>query len=407
MKGRFRFTSLNPFSMNHCTSGFIAWLFGVTGPFLIILQSAAQGQLQPEATSSWVFAVYATGGALTIMLSVLYKQPIAVAFSIPGAVLVGTSLSNHPFNVVIGAYVLTGLLILLLGMVGLVEKLMKSIPLPIMMGMVSGVLLPFGSNVVTSLKDAPLLNGLTLLTFLVLSYFTRWAKRIPPILGAIAVSAVWLIFFGGSPAGEIVFRIAKPHVYSPAFDWSTIGELVIPLAMTVIAVQNAQGIGVLRGDGYEPPVNAMTRWSGIGSLANALMGAHSACIAGPMTAILTDEKNGPKEHRYLGSIVMGALWVLFGLLAPMAVLLTDSIPASLIKLLGGLAMIGVLVNSLQMSFSAGHKLGALFAFMITLSDITLFRIGAPFWGLAGGIVFSFILEKQDWRKINIKAVVTK
>ncbi len=95
MKGRFRFTSLNPFSMNHCTSGFIAWLFGVTGPFLIILQSAAQGQLQPEATSSWVFAVYATGGALTIMLSVLYKQPIAVAFSIPGAVLVGTSLSNH------------------------------------------------------------------------------------------------------------------------------------------------------------------------------------------------------------------------------------------------------------------------------------------------------------------------
>ncbi len=49
----------------------------------------------------------------------------------------------------------------------------------------------------TSLKDAPLLNGLTLLTFLVLSYFTRWAKRIPPILGAIAVSAVWLIFFRG------------------------------------------------------------------------------------------------------------------------------------------------------------------------------------------------------------------
>ncbi|MEY2195052.1 benzoate/H(+) symporter BenE family transporter [Neobacillus sp. BF23-41] len=56
----------------------------------------------------------------------------------------------------------------------------------------------------------------------------------------------------------------------------------------------------------------------------------------------------------------------------------------MIKMLGGLAMINVLTDSLKICYSARFKTGAVFSFLITISGILLFHIGAPFWGLVGG-----------------------
>src|SRR5690625_3421203 len=125
-------------------NGFIAWLFGVTGPLLIVLSSADLGNLPDPAIISWVFSIYVVGGATTIILSIHYKQPIAFAYTIPGAVLIGTSLMHHSFTDILGAYVLTGILLLIIAVTKTTTLFMKSIPLPIMLGMVSGVLLPFG-----------------------------------------------------------------------------------------------------------------------------------------------------------------------------------------------------------------------------------------------------------------------
>jgi benzoate membrane transport protein len=386
------------FTMSHVSSGIIAWLFGVSGPLLIVLQAAARGGLSADITSSWVFAIFVIGGILSIFLSVRYRQPIPFAFSIPGAVLVGSALAGHPFSTVIGAYLVTGIVILLLGLFAPMEKIMKRIPMPIMMGMVSGVLLPFGTDIIKAVVDKPILNGSTLLAFLILSAFPFVAKKVPPILGAIVVSVILLQFMHLGADHLPAIELAKPQLYAPSFDFGVIAELVIPLAITVIGIQNAQGIAVLKSAEYTPPVKAMTLWSGIASIANGLMGAHTACVAGPMTAILADKENGAQPYRYYGAIVMGAMWIVFGLFAPTAVLLTQSIPASLIQLLGGLAMIGVLVNSLQMSFSTKYKMGALFAFIITVSNVTVLNIGAPFWGIVGGIVASLILDRQDWRR---------
>ena len=386
------------FTLNHASSGFVAWLFGVSGPLLIVLNAAAQGDLPESIVTSWVFAIYVTGGVFTMILSQYYRKPIAFAHSIPGAVLVGTTLANHSIETVVGAYIVTALLIFLVGITGAADRVMKLIPLPIMMGMVSGVLLPFGLGIVTSVKADPVLNGLPLIAFLALAAFGAVAKRVPPIVAAIAVSAIVMYFMDIGPTRAVSLEIAVPVWISPEFDLGVIGELVIPLAITVIGIQNAQGIGVLRNTGYVPPVKAMTIWSGIGSLVNGVMGGHSACIAGPMTAIIADKENGKLEYRYYGAMVMGILWIIFGVFAPTMVQLAGAIPASLIQLLGGLAMIGVLMQSMQTSFSSTHKMGALFAFLITLSNISIFQIGAPFWGLLGGMLVSWVLDQADWRK---------
>jgi benzoate membrane transport protein len=382
-------------SIGSISNGFVSWLFGSTGPLLIVLQAASKGHLSDSAITSWIFAIYGVGGLLTLILSFYYRQPIGYAFSIPGAILVGASLSHHSFSQVVGAYLVTGIVIFLLGLSGMIDKLMKVLPMPVMMGMVSGVLLPFGTDMFRSVLENPLLNGIPLLVFLILSFFVKLSKKFPPILGAILASILLLKVLPGIPVQGISFSMAVPHVVLPSFNFSVMGELVIPLVLTVIAIQNAQGIAVLESADYRPPINSMTSWSGIGSIVNGFLGGHSACIAGPMTALLASKESGIKENRYTAAIVLGILSCLLAVFAPMAASVPHLIPSSLIKMLGGLAMINVLIDSLKMSFSERFKTGALFSFLITISGISIFHIGAPFWGLVGGTLASFFLDRTD------------
>jgi benzoate membrane transport protein len=379
-------------------NGCIAWLFGVTGPLLIVLKSAEVGGLSEDITISWIFSIYVIGGLSTIGLSLYYKQPIAVAFSIPGAVLVGTTLMNHTFTDVLGAYLVTGLLLLLISITKTTNLFMNAIPLPIMMGMVSGVLLPFGLNIFKSVLDLPMINGAALIVFLLLTVATRVGKYVPPLLGAILIAFIFLFFDRSIAIHSFSMELSKPLLLIPTFNLSTMGELVIPLLVTVIAIQNAQGITILNSLGYKAPVEALTRWSGIGSVVNSFLGAHSACIAGPMTGIIADKSSGKQLHRYKSALVMGILWVFFGLFAGLVIEIVQEIPISLIELLAGLALLFVLKNCLVMSFSANFQMGTLFSFMITLSGFSLLNIGSPFWGLVFGTILSFIFEKDDFKK---------
>jgi benzoate membrane transport protein len=383
-------------SIGGISSGFVSWLFGATGPLLIVLQAASKGHLGAETISSWIFAIYFIGGLLSLFFALYYRQPIGFAFSIPGAILVGNSLGHHSFSQAIGAYLVTGIVIAILGMSGIVTRLMKVLPMPIMMGMVSGVLLPFGTSMFSSVTSSPIVNGIPLAVFLVLSCFGNFAKKFPPILGAIIASVILLKFNHAIHLDGVSFGIATPKFFAPSFDVSTMGELVLPLVLTVVAIQNAQGIAVLNSTGYKAPIGSMTTWSGIGSIVNGFFGAHAACIAGPMTAILSGKDAGAKPARYVSAIVLGVLSCLFGLFAPMAAAIPHMIPTSVISLLGGLAMINVLTDSLHMSFSSKFKIGALFSFMITVSGISIMHIGAPFWGLVGGMIASLLMERKDF-----------
>jgi benzoate membrane transport protein len=385
------------YSVGSFASGLIAWLFAVTGPLLIVLQAAVQGHLTLAETTSWVFGIYMIPGLITLYHAFRFRQPIGYAFSIPGAVLIGSSLANHSFAEVIGAYIVTGVLIYIMGITGAVKKVMAVLPMPVMMGMVAGVLLPFGVGLIQAIAANPIVNGIPLLVFMGLSFFPAIAKKMPPILGAIAATVILLLLSGSIHSAGLSFAVATPHLYMPSWNLPAMGELVLPLLLTVVAIQNAQGIAVLKSAGYEPPVNAMTAWSGIGSVANAWVGAHTASVAGPMTALMSGPESGPKQSRYTAAVTLGLLSVLFGLFAPFAASIPDIVPYSTIQMLGGLAMISVLTDSLHMSFSAKFRKSALFSFIITISGVSLFHIGAPFWGLVGGTFTSFLLEPNDYK----------
>jgi len=331
------------------------------------------------------------------VLTLYYRIPLLAAITIPGGVLVATALSHLSFKEVVGAYVVTGVLIALLALTGAVKKGMEWLPLPISMAMVAGILLPFGMGIVTSLQQTPLISGMALTAFVCVSLVKPVARRFPPVLGAIVVGLIATSAFGEANWQLLSFQMAQFNLVTPVFTLPAAAELVIPLAVTVIAVQNAQGTAILQNFGYQPPFNAITITSGIGSMIVAPFGSQSVCLAGPMTGIVTNPNIGAKDRRYGAAIVTGLLWMLFGLFSPMATALSQILPASLVNLLAGLALLDVLGSCFAAAFGERFRLGALFTFLITISGLRLLKIGAPFWGLIAGCVISFLLERRDFR----------
>ena len=99
-------------------NAFVAFLFAASAPVAIILSVALGGGLDEADITSWLFAVFTFNGLLSIAMSASYRQPMVFLWTIPGAILVGSALQTLSFHEVIGAYVMTGLLLLLLGLTG-------------------------------------------------------------------------------------------------------------------------------------------------------------------------------------------------------------------------------------------------------------------------------------------------
>src|ERR671920_1986606 len=132
-----------------------------------------------------------------------YRQPLAFFWSIPGTVLVGPSLQHLSFPEVIGAFYATGLLILALGASGWVRRAMQSVPMPIVMGMVAGVFLRFGLDLVRALHGDLAIAGPMVVAFLGLSALPALGRRMPPLIGALLVGALVVTVLGRVGASSL------------------------------------------------------------------------------------------------------------------------------------------------------------------------------------------------------------
>ncbi len=375
----------------------VAFLFSCTGPVAIILSVGARGGLSESDIASWIFGGFFLNTLVSLVFTLLYRQPLVFLWSIPGGVLVAPALAHLSFQEVIGAYHATGLLLLLLGLSGWFRKVMDAIPMPIVMAMVAGVFLRFGVDLVLAFRDELWIALPMTAAFLFLTAVPmRFTRALPPLIGALVVGAVavWLLGAFKPPQGAL-FEFASPNLYAPRFSWNAMVELVIPLAITVLAAQNAQGIAVLTAKGHTPPINAITAGCGVGSILTALVGAVSTCFTGPLTALVSS--SGERQRQYTAALGVCLLAITFGLLAPFFTRLLLGTPKTFIAVLAGLAMLRVLQSAFIASFRGTHTLGALVCFLVTVADVAIYRIGAPFWGLVLGVATSWLLEREAKR----------
>ena len=377
------------------SSAIISTIFGCTGPCLVTIAAAQAAGFTNEETVSWIFGIYVFGGLLGMILALYYKLPISGAFSIPGATLMGTALAGYSFQEAAGAFVLAGIIVLLLGVTGLIGKVMRWLPLPIVMGMIGGCMLKFGTQIITGVNGLPVVCGLAVLAFLLVP---RVIKGFPGVLAALIVGVIAAIAtnsFAGE-AGELAY--IPPQLVIPKFNPNLVLSCSLPLAALVVGAENAQAMGVLKAQGYNVPANGMTVASGIGGTISGLVGAHNANIAGPMTATCSSQEAGPKEGRYAASFWNGLTFAAFGVVGSFAIAFVSFIPTELVNVLAGLAMLNVLIQAFSEGFGTlKYKTGAFFALCVGASGLSFFGIGSAFWALVVGVVVSAICDSKDFK----------
>jgi benzoate membrane transport protein len=382
------------FGASYAAAAIVAFLFAASGPVAIILSVGARGGLSESDIASWIFAAFSLNCVISIGFTLAYRQPLVFLWSIPGAVLVGPALGHLAFAEVIGAFLATGVLMLLLGLSGWVRRAMDAVPMPIVMAMVAGVFLRFGVDLVLAFRDELWIALPMTAAFFLLTILPRLSRVLPPLIAALIAGAAAVALLGAfKPAAGPLFALAAPNLYMPQFSWAAMVELVVPLAITVLVVQNAQGIAVLAANGHQAPINAITAACGVGSIITGMFGAVSTCLTGPVNAVLSS--SGEKHRHYAGALFFCLLGLAFGMLAPFFTRLLLATPPAFIATLAGLAMLRILQTAFTASFSGRFSFGALICFLVTVADVAIFRIGAPFWGLVLGLAASWVLERRD------------
>ncbi len=375
-------------------AGFVAFLLGATGPALLVYQAATNAGYPAEVINSWFFAIYAGGGLLSLLLAYLYREPICGAFPIAGSALLVTVLAEYSLSEAVGAFLVSGVLVALLGLSGLFDSTMERIPNEVIMGALAGVLLHFGIEVFAALPEQPLLVGAMIATYLVAFRFVR---ALPPALLALVVGVVLAGVSGQFDAGDVRLSLSRPVFVEPAFDLGALLSVALPLTLLAVATQNAPGVGILWANGYRPPVNAITIFSGLGSILTAPLVGNGLNIAAPMTAVCA----GPDAHRdpeirYLATVSQGMYFIAFGLVGATAVSLIRALPSALILSLAGLALLPVILQALRLSVGGDkHTLAAGIALFVGASNLTILGINSAFWAIVAGVALAGFLREDS------------
>ncbi|WP_412073132.1 benzoate/H(+) symporter BenE family transporter [Tritonibacter mobilis] len=376
---------LSRLKLSHLAAGAIVVLVGYTSSVAIIFQAIeAVGATQAQA-NSWLVVLGLGMGLTSLILSLWFRMPILTAWSTPGAALLATGLNGVPISEAVGAFLFCGALLTLTGLTGWFERLARLIPDALANALLAGILFQFGLSAFAALGEDAALVGIMGATFLAgRVMFPRYT--IPAVLVAGCLWAGFSGSFGDLEALDL--SISVPEFVAPAFSLPVLIGVGLPLYIVTMCSQNMPGVVTLRGAGYTPPVSASLTVTGLASLILAPFGGFAFNLAAITAAICAGpEADDDPKSRYLSSVVAGVLYCLVGLGGATVISLFLIAPKALIAAVAGLALLSTIGNSLSaaLSDSRGRE-AALITFMMTVSGVSFFAIGAPFWALLMGLV---------------------
>ena len=360
------------------------------GTFVLVFQAAQLAQLSAAQTASWVWSVSIGVGVTGAWLSWRYREPIITAWSTPGVAFLATVMPFTPYGEVIGAYMVSAIGFVLLGLSGAFERLVRLIPGGIAAGLLAGILLQFGVNAFGGASSDPLLVVVLLLSYAVLRRFTsRFA-----VVGILCIGMALLVAQGRIDAQGISLQLAAPVFEMPCFSVASLLGVALPLFVITLTGQYMPGMLVLRNDGFTTSANPILTLTGLGSLAMAPFGAHAFNVAAITAAICTgkDAHEDPSK-RYIAGLVCGALYVTVGVFGVTLASLFMVLPRVFITTLAGLALLGAIGGSLANAMAdARARETALITFLATAANVTLLGVGGAFWGLVAGLVVHALIH---------------
>lgn len=361
----------------------------------IYYSAAAAAGLGTDFILPWITALFLINGLFGVIVSAYYRLPTVMANSIPGALLFAAVIPSVGLAPTLGATLIAGIISLLVGLSGAMGKIMRFTPMPIVSGMIVGVLLSFGLDMIAPMENAMLPTLLMIISYIL---FSKFFPKFPPVLGSFIVGIIYLAVIG-IDFTTIEFSVKYPEFVFPEFTLAAFLAYGLPLAIILIGMDTPTGVGMLKSAGYKNvPTNGITKINGIGTMVSSFFCLHSTCIAAPMVAMSASPESGKKHERWVTAVLIGLMFVLISPFIGAFITLIEVIPSFLTAVLAGLALIKVLISIFGSAFSSGqHQFGTIFAFLIAASDIVILGVGSSFWALVFGIFVSLLLDTKDFK----------
>jgi len=370
-------------------SGLVVVIIGYTSPLIIVIQAANAAKLSPALTSSWVFAVAVGAGIGSLIMSLYFRQPLLGAWPTAGAALLVIALPNYAYSDAIGAFLLVGVALTVIGLSGLFTRVMAVFPRPVVLGMLGGVLFRFGTGVFGALPDRPLLIVAMLATYFILQRL----KYRTPTIGALVVGVIIAALSGDIHLQGFVPALATPIFTAPTFTLQAALGIGLPLLTVNLVSQYAPGLAVLNVNGYKPPLDRALIITGLLSIAFGVFGAHGIVLAAITAAITAmPEAHPDPTKRYVAATANGVWYIAAGVFGATAIALFAGLPSALIAAISGIALVPTLVTCISGSMAdPDGREGGLVALLCTAANVTFLGIGAAFWGLLAGIFVNALL----------------
>ncbi|WP_308281210.1 benzoate/H(+) symporter BenE family transporter [Pimelobacter sp. 30-1] len=369
-------------------AGIVTAVVGFSSSFVVCLAGLTAVGATGRQAASGLLTLLVTQALGMLWLALRYRMPLTLAWSTPGAALLATTTGvTGGWSAAVGAFVATGVLIVLTALVPKVGDLVAAIPHSLARAMLAGVLLPLCLAPVTALVDAPAAVAPVVLTWLVLLRLApRWA-----VPGALLVALVAVVATARIETADLVPHLAWT---TPSWSLSALVGIALPLYVVTMASQNVPGVAVMSGFGYRVPWRASLAVTGIGTIAGAPTGGHAINLAAISAALAAGPTAGPdRSRRWIASVSASVTYLVLAVASTALAALVVAAADGVMQAAAGLALLGTLGAALGEALADPREREAAAAtLVVAASGVSVLGIGAAFWALLVGLLLRTFLR---------------
>lgn len=376
-------------------AGTITALVGFTSAFAVVLSGLTAVGASSAQAASGLLALCVTPAIGMMLLSYRYRMPITLAWSTPGAALLAsTGAVSGGWAAAVGAFAITGVLIVVTGLSQRLGKLVASIPVEIAQAMLAGVLLPLCLAPVKAVQTSPAVVVPVIVVWLVLQRVAkRWA-----VIAAFATAAIGAGISIAVQHKHLDLAAMAPSIELtlPHWNWQAMIGVAIPLYIVTMASQNIPGTAVMSSFGYQVPWRASMVVTGIGTIFAAPAGGHAINLAAISAALSAAPSAHPDpKRRWIATFTAGAIYLILALGSAALVTLIATAPKGTLETVAGLALLATIGGALAGALkSEQHREAGIVTFLIAASGVGFLGIGAAFWALLAGLMVRQVLAHR-------------
>ena len=372
--------------------GLVTALVGFASSFAVVLTGLKAVGASDAQAASGLAALCVTQAIGMLWLSWRYRTPLTLAWSTPGAALLATQgYVEGGWPAAVGAFALTGALIVATGLIAPLGRLVSAIPTPIAQAMLAGVLVPLCLAPFTSLAEQPWLIGALILTWIaVQAVAPRWATP-----AAFALALVMMVV-ATARSGDLALATPTFTLTSPTLSLGSVLGVAVPLYIVTMASQNVPGVAVLRAAGFETPWRPAMLVTGAGTVLGAAFGGHAINLAAITAALPASPESHPdKARRWVATATAGAAYLGIASIAATLTALVAAAPARLLESVAGLALLTTFAASTSGALTEpSDRIPAVITLLLAASGVAIAGIGSAFWALIAGLSVRWVLGRR-------------